>query len=590
MKLIHKAIILLLTISASLYASTASNPILQPFTSNPVDNSTGLALDANIVLDFDTDIVNFYIDGRFELYRNDGTLIEAFNATSPTDFFGTANGNAFIVGDKITINPFANLVFGTSYYVLIPVGSNMGNPNDSAAKVIPVTLSTTYNFTVGVVERLQYLRDNTKEVVLDTTTNLIWQDDATSATKTWKVSLDYCENLALGGYDDWRLPNIEELSSLIDYTVSVPTIDSLFINTVSAGYWSSTTDVGDTYKAWQVNFYEGIRQSWLGTGNGKTYSLNVRCVRSGGVPTFDSAATVSVNENQTSAVTLNATNTNTYSISGGDSASFDVDSSSGLVTFKVAPDYESVPNTYTFTATATDNPTNVTTQDVTITILDVEEAEHNGVHYGTVVSPYTGKTWLDRNLGALQVCTALSDTACYGDYYQWGRNTDGHEKSGSATTGTQAVDINSAGTNFIIKSNDWITGSTDWTTEDSDGALRSANWSKTDGTSVCPIGYRVPTIGELADETIDNNASDAFENKTDAFNNFLKFPSAHYRNYSGGYIGTNASYGVVSSSSVHSTSTYISHYLDFYTSARITENSRAYGNSVRCIKAPPSND
>jgi len=43
---------------------------------------------------------------------------------------------------------------------------------------------------------------------------------------------------------------------------------------------------------------------------------------------------------------------------------------------------------------------------------------HNGTRYGTIKSPYTGKTWLDRNLGASKVCTSVRDTACYGDYYQ----------------------------------------------------------------------------------------------------------------------------------------------------------------------------
>jgi len=52
----------------------------------------------------------------------------------------------------------------------------------------------------------------------------------------------------------------------------------------------------------------------------------------------------------------------------------------------------------------------------------------HGVTYGTVTSPYTGRVWLDGNLGASQVCTAYNDSTCYGDYYQWGRGTDGHEK------------------------------------------------------------------------------------------------------------------------------------------------------------------
>lgn len=40
--------------------------------------------------------------------------------------------------------------------------------------------------------------------------------------------------------------------------------------------------------------------------------------------------------------------------------------------------------------------------------------------YGTVTSPYTGKVWMDRNLGATQAATGVNDVASYGDLYQWG--------------------------------------------------------------------------------------------------------------------------------------------------------------------------
>jgi hypothetical protein len=66
---------------------------------------------------------------------------------------------------------------------------------------------------------------------------------------------------------------------------------------------------------------------------------------------------------------------------------------------------------------------NLSHTDVSIT--------HNGTSYGTVKSPYTGKIWLDRNLGASQVCDrnnsftdnndyVTSQQNCFGDYYQWG--------------------------------------------------------------------------------------------------------------------------------------------------------------------------
>ncbi|MGV6830373.1 MAG: hypothetical protein ACWA5P_02275 [bacterium] len=78
-------------------------------------------------------------------------------------------------------------------------------------------------------------------------------------------------------------------------------------------------------------------------------------------------------------------------------------------------------------------------------LLDDSTITHNGITYGLVTSPYTAHVWLDRNLGASRVCTAFDDMACFGDYYQWGRNTDGHKKSGSTTTTTLATYINSVG-------------------------------------------------------------------------------------------------------------------------------------------------
>ena len=74
----------------------------------------------------------------------------------------------------------------------------------------------------------------------------------------------------------------------------------------------------------------------------------------------------------------------------------------------------------------------------------------NGIEYLTVTSPDTGKIWLDRNLGASQVCTSSTDSSCYGNLYQWGRNDDGHESS-STTTVTRASNINPGYANFITQ-------------------------------------------------------------------------------------------------------------------------------------------
>jgi len=115
------------------------------------------------------------------------------------------------------------------------------------------------------------------DIVTDNTRGLMWQDDAAAASTqlTWQNAIDHCEALDLGGYTDWRLPNIKELKSIVDRSKSTaPIIYSAFQNTTSNRYWSATTGADDTSAAWDVNFGNGY-VNW----DGKSTSLSVRCVR-----------------------------------------------------------------------------------------------------------------------------------------------------------------------------------------------------------------------------------------------------------------------------------------------------------------------
>jgi len=129
---------------------------------------------------------------------------------------------------------------------------------------------------------------------------------------------------------------------------------------------------------------------------------------------------------------------------------------------------------------------------------DNATVSHEGFTYGTVVSPVTGRIWLDRNLGATKVCSSINDTdeACYGAYYQWGRNTDGHQLHDSVIASIDSI------SNAFIEGDDLgpAGGFYDWVNEDANGSLREARWSATDGSSICPVGYRVPTPEEYAAE------------------------------------------------------------------------------------------
>lgn len=114
--------------------------------------------------------------------------------------------------------------------------------------------------------------------------------------------------------------------------------------------------------------------------------------------------------------------------------------------------------------------------------------------WNDVTNPTTGKTWMDRNLGANRVATSLTDNQSYGMLYQWGRLSDGHQcvnryvGDGVTTSGTTTT-LSSTDTPsdslFILNPNypyDWRNP-------------QNVNlWQGISGVNnPCPTGYRLPT-------------------------------------------------------------------------------------------------
>ena len=110
----------------------------------------------------------------------------------------------------------------------------------------------------GQSESLDNFVINGDGTVTDTSTGLIWQQETTD-NMTWEDALTYCENLSLAGHDEWRLPNRNEMQTLLDYVSVYPAIDTtIFPDTISSIYWSSTTNANNTSYAWHSSFGSGF--------------------------------------------------------------------------------------------------------------------------------------------------------------------------------------------------------------------------------------------------------------------------------------------------------------------------------------------
>jgi len=117
--------------------------------------------------------------------------------------------------------------------------------------------------------------DNGDGTITDLATGLMWPKDATGAgcyngaTRTWVQAIAFCEELDFAEHDDWRLPNVKELQTIIDYSRKSPCIDPIFLNTVASAYWSGTTYLGNTDFAWYWWFANGNLSNGLKAGGAR---------------------------------------------------------------------------------------------------------------------------------------------------------------------------------------------------------------------------------------------------------------------------------------------------------------------------------
>jgi hypothetical protein len=139
---------------------------------------------------------------------------------------------------------------------------------------------------VAVYPILRYT-DHGNGAITDNATGLVWQKCyynqtysagsciGTTGPITWQAALGYCNTLSLAGRI-WRLPNINELKSIVDVSRSNPAVHEGFLPTNPGPYWSSTTFITMVSNAYAVDFNNGGVVTTM-----KTSSAYARCVSTG---------------------------------------------------------------------------------------------------------------------------------------------------------------------------------------------------------------------------------------------------------------------------------------------------------------------
>ncbi|MEA3291353.1 MAG: DUF1566 domain-containing protein [Pseudomonadota bacterium] len=130
--------------------------------------------------------------------------------------------------------------------------------------------------------------DHGDGTVTDDKTGLMWAQCAeglsgsgcppgSATTHTWQAALDLAAASTHANYTDWRLPNLKELTSIVEISCNNPAINAtIFPNTPGSHFWSASPYANDSGNAWGIYFGNGY--DYYGS---RSSSARVRLVRGG---------------------------------------------------------------------------------------------------------------------------------------------------------------------------------------------------------------------------------------------------------------------------------------------------------------------
>ena len=101
-------------------------------------------------------------------------------------------------------------------------------------------------------------KDNGNGTISDKATGLMWEKFPLDVDRLLPEGITYANNLTLAGYTDWRVPNINELLSLVNYGAFDGSIYPPFFDEIESVKYLSSTTYFDNYEyIWEVSFLDG---------------------------------------------------------------------------------------------------------------------------------------------------------------------------------------------------------------------------------------------------------------------------------------------------------------------------------------------
>ena len=107
---------------------------------------------------------------------------------------------------------------------------------------------------MNIILNMYKLKDNGDGTVTDPNTILMWTQKP-SKEMQWSATANYCANLNVGGHEDWRVPSLKELLTLVSYDRQ-PALDEIF-NEPEGYLWSKSQSFGASRSAWALNAFRG---------------------------------------------------------------------------------------------------------------------------------------------------------------------------------------------------------------------------------------------------------------------------------------------------------------------------------------------